>query len=80
MELKILNVSIDLSKIPQDKIIKTDKEGNPFKNGGQFVRLSVFINEEEDEYGKDVKIVMGKTKDVQEATVYIGDGNTVKAK
>lgn len=34
MELKILNVSIDLSKIPQDKIIKTDKEGNPFKNGG----------------------------------------------
>lgn len=71
---QILNVSIDLSKIPEGKIVTTDASGNPFKNGQKFVKLTIFVNDHKDTYGKDVKITLSKEKESKEQTLYIGDG------
>lgn len=78
---KLLNFSIDLTKIPEDKISKTNKEGKPFKNGGMFVNLTAFINDTPDEYGNNVKVVISQSSSEREEKKpyhYIGDGKTLK--
>ena len=81
--MKVFTFTIDLKKIPEDKIVKTDKEGKPFKNGGEFVRLTLFHNDKEDNYGNDLKVIISQSKEEQEnniSRIFVGDGKTKKTK
>ena len=44
---KILQVSIDLTKIDKTKIKNHEK-------GGKYYELEIFVNDEKNQYGKDV--------------------------
>lgn len=76
---EILAVSIDLTKIDKSKIKEvTRKDGTIAK----FIDVSVFINDEQDQFGNIASIAMGQTKDEQTAKVpkvYLGNGKRVWA-
>lgn len=76
----ILNVSIDLSKIDKSKINKTDKNGQPFKNGAQYYNLQVFVNDTPDKFGNTVSVAENQSKEQREAKEpkkYLGNGKVV---
>lgn len=78
---KLLNFSIDLTKIPKDKISKTNKEGKPFKNKGEFVNFTAFINDNADDYGNDIKVIIAQTLSEREEKKpynYVGEGKVLK--
>lgn len=78
--MKIITASIDLSKIDKTKIQTTDRNGNPFKNGGKYYNLQIIINDSEDDYGNNVGIVTGQTKEQRERKEkrhFIGNGKVV---
>jgi hypothetical protein len=67
---KLINISIDVTKIQRDKIIA-------HKNGGKYVSLDVWVNDEPDQYGKDCSVNISQTKEEREAKdrkVYCGNG------
>lgn len=69
----IANISIDLTKIDKSKI-------NNHQNGAKYYSIDVIINDEKDEYGKDVSVKQGQTKEERERRdkfVYIGSGRVV---
>jgi hypothetical protein len=68
---KFLTGSIDVSKIDKSKIQKTDKDGNPFKNGAKYVNIAVWVNDEEDNYGNIASIQQSMGKDAPKN--YIGN-------
>ena len=73
---KMLTGSIDLNKIDKTKIITTDKNGNPFKNGAKYVPIVEWINDEADKYGNSASIQISQSKEEREAGVkatYIGN-------
>lgn len=75
---KYITFTIDLSKIPEEKITTTDKEGKPFKNGNKYVDCIAFISEEPDQYDNIINVaVKGKTG---EKTIYIGHQKVFKKK
>lgn len=77
---QILSVSIDLSKIDKTKIQKFDKAGNPFKNNAQYYNLDISVNDDIDQYGKNVKVMEPQTKEQREAKgkrTFIGNGKIV---
>ena len=56
--------TLDLSKIPDSEISTTDKNGEPFKNGNRYVKCIAFINEEPDQFGNIVNVMIkGKKGD-----------------
>ena len=61
--------SIDLSKINKDDIVTTDKDGNKFKNGGKHLNVSIWVNDEPDQYGNQISIKAGK----KDGFYYIGN-------
>jgi len=68
----IINASLDLTKIEKSKIIKGKK--------GSYINVTMFINDEEDQYGNNASIIMSQTKEEREAKtprVYLGNGKTV---
>jgi len=71
---EIINISIDLTKIDKSKIKEvTLKSGNKAK----FLDLTVFIKDEQDQYGNIASVSLGQTKeerDAAEPKVYIGNG------
>jgi len=81
--MKIIAAQIDLSKIDKSRIVKTDKSGQPFKNGQQFYDVTIIVNDEADKFGQDVSISNGQTKEEREAKAkrtFIGNGKTVFSK
>ncbi len=67
---KLVNISIDVTKIPREKIIQGQK-------GGKYVSLDVWINDEPDQYGKDCSVNISQTKEEREQKarkVYCGNG------
>lgn len=72
-----ITFSIDLSRIPQEKIVTKDSEGKPFKNNNQFVNCIAFINDEPDQYGNIINVALQGEKG--DKTIYIG-GQKEKAK
>lgn len=73
---KMLTGSIDLTKIDKSKIVSTDKNGNPFKNGGKFLSVVVWINDNPDQYGNNASIQISQSKEEREAKAkptYIGN-------
>lgn len=69
---KILNVSIDVTKIPKEKLIIGKK--------GKYINLSIYVNDEKDQFDNDVSVALNQTKEEradQEKKVYIGNGRVV---
>ena len=71
---QIIQASIDLTKIDKSLIQTVNKDGQPFKNGGKYLNVSITINDEENQYGQDTSISTGTSKDDR---TYIGNGKTV---
>ena len=69
---KLILGSIDLTKINKSDIQTTDKNGNPFKNGGKYLPVAIWVNDEKDDYGNDVAIKAGS----KENSYYIGNAKT----
>lgn len=70
--MQLIGASIDLSKVDKSKII----EG---KNGAKYYNFTVIVNDEPNQYGKDVAITQEQTKEQREAKeprVFIGNGKT----
>jgi len=79
--MKIINASINLSKIDKAKVKSIDpKTGKPYANGAKYYNLTVIVKDEKDQYGNDVAIKQGQTKEERDAKtpeVYLGNGRTV---
>lgn len=65
-----ISFTIDLNKIPESEIVTKDKNGEPFKNNNQFVNCVAFINDEPDQYGNIVNVILKGKKG--EKLIYIG--------
>lgn len=68
----IVNASIDLTKIEKSKIIKGKK--------GSYINVTIFVNDETDQYGNNASIIVSQTKEERDAKVdrvYLGNGKTV---
>lgn len=63
--------SLNLNKIDKSKIVTTDKNGVPFKNGAKYLNIVVFINDNPDEYGNNASIQLSKNEG--ENSIYIGN-------
>jgi hypothetical protein len=69
----IATASIDLTKIDKSKII----EG---KKGGKYLNLSIMMNDEESQYGDNVSISIGQSKEERESKspkTFLGNGRVV---
>lgn len=77
----IVNFSLDLSKLPKEKIVKGKK--------GTYINLSLSLNDETNSYGQNASVTIAQSKEERDAKqdrVYVGngkvtwtDGNIVKA-
>jgi len=68
----ILNTSIDLTKIPKDKIIDGKK--------GKYLPITITINDELDNYGNNGPVMVSQSKEEREskaAKVYLGNVKVV---
>ena len=68
----ILATSIDLTKIPKDKIIVGKK--------GKYLPITITINDEPDQFGNDGPVVVQQTKEERDAKhdkVYLGNVKVV---
>lgn len=68
----IINASLDLTKVEKAKIIEGKK--------GKYINVTMFINDEPDQYGNNASVIMSQTKEEREAKtprVYLGNGKTV---
>tara|TARA_R100001594_G_scaffold126165_2_gene163312 strand:- start:512 stop:772 length:261 start_codon:yes stop_codon:yes gene_type:complete len=63
------NISINIDKIPKDKIVKGEK--------GSYANITILNFDSDDEYGKNSTAVVSKTKEEREGdtpTTYLGNG------
>ena len=68
----ILATSIDLTKIPKDKIIEGKK--------GKYLPITITINDEPDQFGNNGPVTVQQTKDERDAKqdkVYLGNVKVV---
>ena len=71
--MRIIGASIDLSKIDKSKII----DG---KNGAKYYNFTILVNDEPNQFGKDVALTQEQTKEQRankDKKEYIGSGKTV---
>jgi hypothetical protein len=74
--MRIIAASIDLSKIDKKRIV----DG---KTGGKYYDFTVIVNDAPDQYGKDVSITAGQTKEERDSKIpktFIGGGKTIFTK
>ena len=65
----IVNGKLDLSKVKKTDIYEGKK--------GKYLSITVFINDEVDNYGNDASFIISQTKEqreAKEARVYLGNG------
>tara|TARA_B100000427_G_scaffold135862_1_gene112955 strand:+ start:676 stop:993 length:318 start_codon:yes stop_codon:yes gene_type:complete len=68
----ILNTSIDLTKIPKDKIIDGKK--------GKYINISITINDELDKFGNNGPVTVGQTEEERKSKtekIYLGNVKVV---
>lgn len=68
----IIATSIDLTKIPKDKIIEGKK--------GKYLPITITINDEPDQFGNNGPVIVQQTKDERDAKqdkVYLGNVKVV---
>lgn len=71
--MKIINASIDLTKVDKSRIVN-------HSNGSKYLNVTIFVNEEKNQYDQDTSIAHSQTKEESEAKAkrtYIGNGKTV---
>lgn len=71
--MKLLSLSIDLTKIDKTRIV----EG---KNGGKYYNLTIELKDAKDQYGNDVSTWTSQSKDERDAKqprVFLGNGRTI---
>jgi hypothetical protein len=67
---QIISLSIDVTKVTKTRLY----EG---KNGAKYLKLTISVNDEVDQYGNNVSCYEEQTKDEREAKVkrnYLGNG------
>ena len=65
----IVNGKLDLSKVKKTDIYEGQK--------GKYLSITVFINDEVDNYGNDASFIISQTKEqreAKEARIYLGNG------
>jgi hypothetical protein len=70
---QILAASIDLTKIDKTRIVQG-------KNGAQYYNLTIIVNDTKDQYGNDISVQQGQTKEERASkakAVYIGNGKKI---
>ena len=68
----LINSSINLAKIPKDKIIDGEK--------GKYIPLSIALNDDLDKFGNNCSITVAQTKEERDAKtpkIYLGNGKVV---
>ena len=68
----ILNTSIDLTKLPKDKIIHGKK--------GKYINITITINDELDKFGNNGPVTIGQNKEERETKtekIYLGNVQVV---
>ena len=68
----IVNFSLDLSKLPKEKMIKGKK--------GTYINLSLSVNDDTNPYGKNASVTIAQSQEEREAKkdkVYVGNGKVV---
>jgi hypothetical protein len=68
----VISFSLDLSKIDKSKIIQGKK--------GTYYPLTVFVNDQQDQYGNNVAVATGLTKEERQAgakTQYVANGRVI---
>ena len=71
--MKVINASIDLTKIDKSKI-------NNHQNGAKYYNITIYLNDEPNKFGQNVSIATSISKEERESGVkqtYIGNGKTV---
>jgi hypothetical protein len=66
---QLISASIDVSKISKDKLVKGEK--------GNYLNITISINDDVDQYGNQAGIYESQTKEEREAKVkknYLGNG------
>lgn len=66
---KLVTASIDVTKIVKEKLIKGKK--------GQYCNLTIWLNDEPDQFGNDVSVQQSLSKDERKAgapKIYLGNG------
>lgn len=68
---KTLNLNLNLSKILKEKIY----EGKT----GKFIQLTVYVNDEADQYGNNCSIILSQTQEERQQKIkhYVGSGKTL---
>ncbi len=70
---KLINASIDVTKLLKEKLVTGKK--------GIYANLTIWINDELDQFGKDVSIQQSLSKEEREAgaaKIYLGNGTVSK--
>lgn len=69
---KTLNLNLNLSKILKDKIYES-------KSGTKHVQLTVYVNDQPDQYGNDCSVILSQTQEERQQKVkhYVGNGKTL---
>lgn len=70
---RIIGASIDLAKLKTAKIVQG-------KNGAEYVNITIIVNDEANQWGKDVSISLEQSKEEREAKAqktFVGKGKTV---
>jgi hypothetical protein len=68
----IVNFSLDLTKLPKDKMIKGKK--------GTYINLSLNLNDQTNQFGSNASVVVSQSKEEREAKeerVYVGNGKVI---
>ena len=68
---KLITASIDVTKLDQSKLIKGKK--------GTYANLTIWVNDEADQFGNTVSIQQSLSKEEREggsAKIYLGNGKT----
>jgi hypothetical protein len=68
----IVNFSLDLTKLPKDKMIKGKK--------GTYINLSLSLNDQTNQFGSNASVVVTQSKEEREAKqdrVYVGNGKVI---
>lgn len=70
---RIIGASIDLVKLKTAKIVQG-------KNGAEYVNITIIVNDEANQWGKDVSISLEQSKEERDAKAqktFVGQGKTV---
>lgn len=66
----IVNFSLDLSKLPKEKMIKGKK--------GTYINLSLSVNDETNDFGQNASVFISQTKEEKDQKKnYVGNGKVV---